>query len=164
MLKQILFKLLNKEIEQIKDRAYKQGYIDGGNHFYREQNAERLRVKEIVMKANIGKKVIYTSNEWEDPTFAIIEGLEAFHNVDGFMYKARDVLNNQTVYFFEGTVYLADEKMVDCVLKLDPFERWNIKAAREHINDNMWSKWYPPQRSVTDPVILKQRLKEVNFI
>lgn len=164
MLKQILFKLLNKEIEQIKDRAYKQGYIDGGNHFYREQNAERLRVKEIVMKGNIGKKVIYTSNEWEDPTFAIIEGLEAFHNVDGLMYKGRNVLTNETVYFFEGTVYLADEKMVDCVLKLDPFERWNIKAAREHVDNNMWSKWYPPQKSVTDPEILKQKLKEVNFI
>lgn len=164
MLKQLLLKFLNKDIEQMKDQAYKQGHCDGGNHFYREQNAERLRVKELVMMTNIGKKVIYTSNEWEDPTFAIIEGLESFHNVDGFMYKARDVLNNQTVYFFEGTVYLADEKMVDCVLKLDPFERWNIKSARENINENMWSNWYPPQRSVTDPVILKRRLKEVNFI
>lgn len=164
MLKQILFKLLNKEIEQIKDRAYKQGYIDGGNHFYREQNAERLRVKEIVMKGNIGKKVIYTSNEWEDPTFAIIEGLEAFHNVDGFMYKARDVLNNQTVYFFEGTIYLADERMVDCVLKLDPFERWNIKASKTYLGDHMWSKRYPPKKQVTDSAVLKQKLKEINFI
>lgn len=110
MLKQPLLKFLNKDIELIKDQAYKQGHCDGGNHFYREQNAERLRVKELVMAANIGEKVIYTSNEWEDPVFAIIEDLETFHNVDGPMYKGTNVLTNETVYFFEGTVYLADEK------------------------------------------------------
>lgn len=164
MLKQLLLKILTKEIEQVKDRAYQQGYNDGGNAEYDKRNAERLRVKEIIMKTNIGKKVIYTSNEWEDPVFAIIEDLETFHNVDGAMYKGTNVLTNETVYFFEGTVYLADEKMVDCILKLDPFERWNIKASKTYLGDHVWSKWYPPNKQVTDSAVLKQKLKEINFI
>lgn len=165
MLKQLLLKLLYLEIEEIRDRAHRLGYSAGYEDAIKEREAERRRVKEITMNDNIGKKVIYTSNEWEDPSFAIIEEIEAIPNsADGFIYRARDVMTNQTLYFFEGALYLADEKMVDCVLKLDPFERRNIKVAREYIKDNMWSKWYQPKQDITDPMILKQRLKEVNFI
>lgn len=164
ILKQLLLKLLNKEIRRIKQEQYDQGYTLGKFHAEEERRTERLRVKESVMKDDIGEKVIYCSNEWQDPVFAIIEGLQSFGNVDGPMYKARNVLTNEIVYFFEGTVYLADEKMVDCILKLDPFERWNIKASKTYLGDHMWSKWYPPKKQVTAPAILKQKLKEVNFI
>lgn len=165
MLKRFLLKFLYLEIEEIRDRARILGYDAGYEDAIKEREAERRRVKEITMNDNIGKKVIYTSNEWEDPSFAIIEGVEVIPNsIDGFMYRARDVLTNQTLYFFEGTLYLADEKMVDCILKLNPFERWNMNLAKGYLAPNMWEKCYPPQTELTDPVTLKQKLKEVYFI
>lgn len=164
ILKQLLLKLLNKEIRQIKQEQYDQGYTLGKFYTDEERRTERLRVKESVMKDDIGEKVIYCSNEWEDPVFAIIEGLQHFGNTDGPMYKARNVLTNEIVYFFEGTVYLADEKMVDCILKLNPFERWNMNLAKGYLAPHMWEKYYPPQTELTDPVVLKHKLKEVNFI
>lgn len=164
ILKQLLLKLLNNEIRQIKQEQYDQGYTLGKFHAEEERRTERLCAKETVMKDDIGEKVIFCSNEWKDPVFAVIEGLQGFHNVDGPMYKARNVLTNETVYFFEGTLYLADEKMADCILKLDPFERWNMNLAKGYLTPHMWEKCYPPQTELTDPVVLKQKLKEVNFI
>lgn len=164
ILKQLLLKLLNNEIRQIKQEQYDQGYTLGKFYTDQERRAERLCAKETVMKGDIDEKVIFCSNEWKDPVFAVIEGLQHFGNTDGPMYKARNVLTNETVYFFEGTLYLADEKMVDCILKLNPFERWNMNLSKGYIGDNMWSKWYQPKQDITDPTILKQRLKEVNFI
>ena len=164
ILKHFLLKFLSKEIDEIKQRHYDHGYSLGKSNAVKDNRSEIDQLKISIMKDDIGEKVIYCSNEWVDPVFAVIEGLESFNNTDLPMYKARNVLNDETVYFFNRSVYLADEKMVDAILKLNPFERWNMNLAKGYLAPHMWSKWYPPPKDVTDPVILKQQLKEVNFI
>ena len=164
ILKQLLLKFLSKEIEEINKKQYDNGCHVGAQMAVKDRQEMLTSTKIKIMELDIGENVIYCSNEWEDPVFAVIEGLERFNNTDLPMYKARNVLNDETVYFFNGSVYLADEKMVDAILKLDPFERWNMNLAKGYLAPHMWSKQYPPTRNVTDPVILKQRLKEVNFI
>ena len=53
-------------------------------------------------------------------------------------------------------------QMIDAILKLTPFERWNLSVGKEYV-DNMWSKTYPPEKELTPPDVLRESLKTVGF-
>jgi hypothetical protein len=161
--KKLLIGFLHKEIKKIKREQYSSGY--SRRHQQIEEQKENLRNAELsVMQDWIGQKVIYCSNEWEDPLFGTIVAITSFNNTSCPMYVIEDVFGDSPRYCFNGTLYYADEKMVDAILKLNPFERWNMNLARGYLETNMWSKSYPPSAPLTDPIVLKQKLKEAGFI
>lgn len=156
IIKKFLIRFLHKEIEQIKYASTVQE---------KEAKAqENLRIQKSIMDDCIGQKVIYCSNEWEDPLFGTIVGTTSFTNVSDPMYVVENAFGGSPHYCFNGTLYYADEKMVDAILKLNPFERWNMNLAKGYISPNMWDKHYPPVCDITPSAILKQKLKEVGFI
>lgn len=132
--------------------------------YYQRILDERERhdfTKEIMLQDAIGKKVIYCSNEWVDPDFVIIDGYETFGSQK--LMIGKEVITNRRVVLHLGSVYLADEKMVKAILKLDPFERWNMSAGKTLLN-NMWEKTYPPREELTPPDVLETKLREKGFI
>jgi hypothetical protein len=156
IIKKFLIRFLHKEIEQIKYACTVQ-----------EKEAkvqENLRIQKTIMEDCVGQKVIYCSNEWADPLFGTVVAIVSFTNTSDPMYAVEDAFGGCPRYCFNGTLYYADEKMVDAILRLDPFERWNMNLARGYINPNMWEKCYPPICDITPPAILKQKLKDVGFI
>lgn len=163
-IKNILLELLEKEIKLIKEEHYAWGHHTGKRDAQVEKEEERQRIEISIMEDSIGRKVIYCSNEWEDPLFGIITGVATFTRAGNAMYVVQNVLTKQTHYCFNGTLHCSDEKMVDAILKLNPFERWNMNLAKGYLAPNMWEKSYPPIKGPTDPALLKQKLKDANFI
>jgi hypothetical protein len=136
-------------------------YFRGRREHILNQEREKNAYLAIAVEEDIGKKVIYCSNEWEDPLFAIITEKKYLGNNLQLFAGGINVLTNEEIILFTGSYYYADEKLVDCILKLNPFERWNMSAR--YRGYNLWSKAYP-NGELTDPVVLKQKLKDVNFI
>lgn len=162
--KKTLLTLLNKEIADIKRQEYSRGHYTA--IIDHEQNKREQMAKNdlLIMRADVGTKVVYCSNEWEDPLFGIIINVIKIKPEHDPLYVVQEALSLSHCYCHKGSLYLADEKMVDAILKLNPFERWNMNLAKGYLAPHLWEKCYPPQTELTDPAVLKQKLKEANFI
>jgi hypothetical protein len=133
----------------------------GARKAIEEKYKENEKIQIFSLESDIGKKVIYCSNEWEDPFFGTMKGVTFVTQAKQPMGVAVNALTGEeTMLHPDGYMY-ADEKMVDCVLKLNPFERWNIH--KRGATDHMWSKWYA-NGDITDGELLKSKLIEVGFI
>lgn len=119
----------------------------------------RSHQRAYEVKSWLGKKVIIITNEWEDPIF----GTVIFYPEKGVedLIAIQNALSPNTfpIFISPSSVILADDYMVEAILKLNPFERWNI---RNRSGMNMWSKGYP-LGSITDSETLKGKLQEAGF-
>lgn len=134
-----------------------------------ERKESKLIVQECEIEYAMGKKVIYCSNEWTDPDFGTVVGYEEWRGVP--MLKCKNALyghsgsiTEEFFYVMLGTYFIADELMTNVVLKLNPFERWNLKTGRNVSTTNMWAKWYPQEKELFHPIVLKTTLREVGFM
>lgn len=164
MLKRLLLKLLGKELEQLKTDQYTSGYRAGEAEAKDTIKKKRTADSLSHMQFYIGKKMIYCSNEEADPVFAIAQSIDTYWSNSQPMYKAKNVLTDEIVYLPYGSVWLADENIVDALLKLTPLERWNLKVTDEVACGYVWKKAYPPRIPLTPPDVLKQKLQAINFI
>jgi len=159
MIKNKLLELFfKKELDIVKKQAFNEG-VDS-NKKDREEMARSLNENNVSML--MGSKGIYIPNEWVDPAFFVITHAEYITQAAHPVYGYKNVLTGEKGYALMGTILPADEKMVKAILKLDPFERWNICTSRNTLS-NMWSKSYP-LGDITDSDTLLKQLKEVGFI
>lgn len=160
IISKIISKLAEKQIEQ----AYKQGYHSAYKEHVtdREQNTQEyyLRLYNESLK---GRKIIYCPNEWCDPIFAIITGAGRYYTSGQVMVEARDVLAQETTLLNPNSFYIADELMTKTILKLNPFERWNMGVGRLSHMSNIWSKGYG-YGNITSNEKLEMQLRECGFL
>lgn len=143
------------------DRLKKQAFNEGSTSARNEREKVMQELDEHKLNRLMGSKGIYIPNEWCDPDFFIITHPEYIGGRRP-AYGYKNVLTGEKGYALINTVLPADEKMVEAVLKLNPFERWNMCTSKNTLS-NMWSKSYP-LGEITDSDTLRKRLKEVNFI
>lgn len=89
---------------------------------------------DFQLKRSINKKIIYCSNEWEDPIFGIVNGFKLFGNLQKPFLSVKNILTNEICYIDCNSYLTADFKMVQTILKLDPFERWNLTTDTDGVN------------------------------
>ena len=80
-------------------------------------------------------------NPYSDPVFGIIERVIKFRETHPCFYVVKDVLTQTKRYFCYGFLHKADAPLVEAMLKLDSFERWNL-SRRDHgpyLSDNVWT-------------------------
>lgn len=105
----------------------------------------------------IGKKVILFSNEWEDMIFA--EGLrvEPITQSAQPVLVVKDVLTDEEYLTFSMILPYSRE-MAHALLKLNPFERWNIRARN---TGTFWDKKI--KGDLSDPEAVIEALKVIDF-
>ncbi len=156
-----LIKWLAKDIIQ---RTEEKAAVAGYNLAKQEiQDNKRIDL-EFSMKEAIGKKIIYCSNEWTDPLFAIVTGVTHVTLAQQPMLTCTNVITGEESIVHPGSFYYADELLTLAILKLNPFERWNMSVGKLSHMTNMWNKWYPPKEKITDPIVLEDKLREVGFL
>jgi hypothetical protein len=156
----IFKKIFHDHIEAEKHASF----INGQHQRQKERDERDQVVEEFNLSEAIGKKAIYVPNEWMDPSFLIITGITTITKSNRLVHEAYDVLKDVKTFAFVNSIYLADEQMVLAMLKLNPFERWNMSAGKVYFN-NMWTKSYPlNDEDVTKPDVLEAKLRQVNFI
>ena len=153
--------MFRKLIRFLAKKQIDDAFIAGAIDRERRQYREKLETNLFSIRDDFGKKVIYCSNEWEDPIFAVIYGVAYITAAKVPMAKGLNVLTGEEVMLDPGSYHYADTKMVDAILKLNPFERWNIGMRYKY--ENMWSKAYP-NGPITEPEVLRNKLKELGFI
>lgn len=154
MLDKLLRFLFPNYIDLLGIRAYSQGYD--------ERKAEERLSKEInkgtLFNKMIAKPIFTLSNTWEDPTFGIV--VNTITEKGERHLQAVNILTSE-IYTVHGKVFLADEKLVKAVLKLDPMERWNLHVSHIY-GENLWTE--PPEGyKPTDPIELFNKLKAQGF-
>jgi hypothetical protein len=160
MFKKII-KWLAKDIIQ---RTEKKAAVAGYNLAKREIEDNKKTDLEFLMKEAIGKKIIYCSNEWTDPLFAIITGVTHVTLAQQPMLTCTNVITGEESIVHPGSFYYTDELLTLVILKLNPFERWNMSVGKLSHMTNMWNKRYPPKEKITDPIVLEDKLREVGFL
>lgn len=157
MLKKIITWLAAGYIEE----AQKFGY----NQVKEEERLARANIQQSIISMATGKKIIYCSNEWEDPIFAVVRGVTHVTKARVPMLICINVLTNENVYVDLQSFYYSDPRMVEAILKLNPFERWNLRVGTNAIaSANMWSKQYAPRKPITPAFVITRKLKAVGFI
>lgn len=149
---------LGKHFDAIKKKAFQEGI-----RFEKQtRDEERSKTDEYIAQDCIGMKGIFIPNEWVDPNFFTITGSMYISQGSQIVHTYVDALTGKEGMALIGTVLPADEKMVKAILKLDPFERWNLCSSKNTLT-NMWSKSYP-LGEITDSDTLYRKLKEVSFV
>jgi hypothetical protein len=134
----------------------------------------REEIQKFEIENAMGKKIIYCSNEWTDPDFGTVVGVAPLssHRLNSEpMLKCKNALfgvqgHNVEEFFYVmlRTYFMADELMTNAILKLNPFERWNLKTGKSVTTSNMWTKWYPEKKQLTHPTTLEYNLRKVGFM
>jgi hypothetical protein len=120
----------------------------------------RAQQKVYEIKSWLGKKVIILTNEWEDPVFGIVRFYPMLKGGEDLI-AIQDVLNpdGDPIFTLPSSILPADDKMIEAILKLNPFERWNM---RNRSGINLWSKNYP-LGPTTDSKTLARKLQKAGF-
>lgn len=157
LIEKILTKLFPKTMKQFGQRRFNEGI----NYQITEYREQRVKDKQFESTKWIGLKVLAFGNEWEDPVFGYVvaHGPNGENAPQPDMVWMRDVMTNEVHLGFVSALSLADNKTIDAILKLDPFERWNIRSARRH---PVWSKNYPLGQ-ITKPEDIRQKLIAIGF-
>jgi hypothetical protein len=131
----------------------------------------REEIQKFEIENAMGKKIIYCSNEWTDPDFGTVVGVEYFTKDNNLILKCKNALfgvqgHNVEDFFYVmlGTYFMADELMTNAILKLNPFERWNLRTGTSVTVSNMWGKWYPEKKQLTHPSTLENNLRKAGFM
>jgi hypothetical protein len=160
IISKIITKLAYKQIEEAKIQARTNGYQEGIRKYW---NDKEQRLEHEYNTRAVGKKIIYCSNEWEDPHFGIIVGTAKVTAGDCLMVKSRDVLTGQIHLIHPESFYYTDELMTLAILKLNPFERWNMSIGKLSHMHLMWNKRYQKSH-ITSSRELEFKLRKCGFL
>lgn len=156
----LISKLASKQIELAKIRAINDG-IKIGIRKYVKEKEERLEIQYNT--SDVGRKIIHCSNEWEDPHFGIIVGTEKITASDYLMVKSKNVLTGEINHIFPESFFYADELLTLAILKLNPFERWNMSIGKLSHMSLMWNKYYQKEQ-ITPTRELEFKLRKCGFL
>ncbi|MCE5225868.1 MAG: hypothetical protein LLG05_08390, partial [Porphyromonadaceae bacterium] len=91
-IKRMLISFLNKEIEAIKEDYLNSSLSVKIRERDHNKEVEKQATQRSIMIDEIGQKVIYCSNEWEDPLFGTIVGVTELESYCPQMYIVEDAL------------------------------------------------------------------------
>lgn len=127
----------------------------------REQDRRSRQINcETQFKHLLGKRVVYIPNEWVDPLFGTVVDMVADSDL---LLEVADFLSPtpRKVHLAYTSLYRADRKMVEAILKLDSMERWNLSAGKA-FNSNLWKPQGKNDHYTPSDVLLK-KLEDNNF-
>lgn len=155
-------RLYNQFIHRIAKKQIAESFNKGYYCRLDETISNRKLDHEFSIKKSIGKKVIFCPNEWQDPVFVTVDNIIYVSMSDNPMAVGVDVLTGQQVCLFADTYYPADARMIKTILKLDPFERWNMSVGRL---SHMCLKWDSngTKHELTHPDAILIKLIESGF-
>ncbi len=156
--------MIEKFVKWLAKKHISNATQNGYNRAKKEIEDHKQIILDFEIKESLGKKIIYCSNEWEDPMFAIVTGVTYVTLSKTPMIACRNVLTNEDSMVFPGGFYYADELLTLSILKLNPFERWNLSVGKLAHMTNMWQKWYKPNSVITPTKILETKLRKVGFL
>lgn len=148
----------------VKEDVLSEAWKAGSDFAIRQHQAEVNRGRDINYQIQLarllGKRVVILPNEWQDPTFATVIGPYGSNNTDVELQEFFRKTPLKFPYPYKS-LYFADRKMVEAILKLDPMERWNLSAGKVH-NSNLW-KPQGKNDHYSKPEELLKKLEDNNF-
>lgn len=159
--------LLKRMTKSLMDQSRRDGYRDGYDEACRVKIRERDEIEYSNMTEEIGTKVISCINPYSDPVFGIIENVIKFRETHPCMYVVKNALTQANHHCFYGTLHKADPALVEAILKLDSFERWNLSKRRyvgPYLSDNLWASPGESDTVSTPPDVLRKKLIDVGFL
>lgn len=158
MFHELINKLIHKIASMQIAEAYSRGYYDKLDENYRNRKID----DEYSIRKSIGKKVIYCPNEWQDPCFLTIQDITYVSKAENPMAVGLDALTGEVIYVWPNSYFPADAKMIKTVLKLNPFERWNMSVGRL---SHMSLKWDSKgtKKELTHPSAIIVKLIQCGF-
>lgn len=160
IISKLISKLASKQIKEAKIQAKTEGYQEGINKYW---NEKEQRLEHEYNTSAVGKKIIYCSNEWQDPHFGIIEGTERVTTGHRLMVKSKDVLTGETHFIHPESFFYTDELLTLAILKLNPFERWNMSIGKLSHMHLMWNKRYQKEQ-ITPTREIEHQLRKCGFL
>lgn len=156
---------IKDHIESVRNKAYDLGTGDAIDATNASAKATKHFAARHTADEFVGKKCMYFPNEWTDPCFFIgMEVREEPKFGDGIMLVGKELFTGNEVYMFPETVYEASPKMVNAILKLNPFERWNLSKQHYRFEKAYkWEKTYASDKRTPAPE-LRKKLQVLNFI
>ena len=142
-------------IKSIRSESYNKGYNDSANDRNKQRNSDKL----FEMKELVGKKVITFSNEWEDMVVATVIGIDLITQAKQPILRIKDCFTGFEYLTF-GQVYEFNEDLLNGLLMLTPYERWNIKVPHAQVS---WDKPHL-KTQISSPISFRDKLREVNFL
>ena len=125
----------------------------------REEEAIARRKMDLFMKQSlIGKKVIVLSNEWEDMTVGVVTRVELITQAKQPTFVVKDCFTKEELLTFNDVMEF-DKETLQTLLKLNPYERWNLVCSNCPVN---WTK--KKIGKITDPTDFYNKLENIGFI
>ena len=148
----------------LKEDILSETWKAGHDFAIRQHEAEVDRGRDISYHVQLarllGKRVVILPNEWQDPTFATVIGPYGSSNTEVELQEFFSKTPLKFPYPYKS-LYLADRKLVEAILKLDPMERWNLSAGKA-FNSNLWKPQGKDDHYTPSDVLLK-KLDDNNF-
>ena len=134
--------------------AFREGY-----HTAKNESFESRKCSEVFeMEMLLGLKVIVLSNEWEDLLVGTAVRIEYITKASQPVLVIKNCFTGREVLTFSQVLQFDEETLV-ALLKLTPYERWNIRVPHCPVK---WDK--KKIEEITDPGTFYNKLKDINFI
>lgn len=101
-----------------------------------EQELSRKHVEEIQYQGWLGKTIIYTSNEWENPVIGKVVRIVYITKAVKPVLMVADLISGEELMILTNQVYEYSPEMLKAVMLLNPYQRWNIKSFNSQIDFN----------------------------
>lgn len=93
----------------------------------KQDEQEQQDIKAICIEIDIGKLFISVTNEWDNPTIGVVLGVEYVTAGNCPIAKVYDFITNTVVLCGNSRIPFTYHNL-DAILKLDPYQRWNLLA------------------------------------
>ena len=150
--------MIEKFIKWLASAYITRATVAGYNLAKREISDNRDIDKLFEMKELLGKKVITISNEWEDMMVGTVVRIDTITQAKQPILVIKDCFSG-TEYMSFGQVYVFNVETLNALLKLTPYERWNLKVPQAPVS---WNKTAIDE--ITPPAKFRQNLKTIGFI
>lgn len=155
LIKKILFFIFPRTMESIVRASEHNGQM----LMIEERRKSKVLDNQYVLAEWIGKPAIFFGNEWQDPVIGIVIEQANLTNTSELMVRVKDYVSGDDHYVWASSLLFADKPMIDAILKLNPFERWNIRSK---VSVNLWCKKYP-NGEIKTPEEIKNCLRKNKF-
>lgn len=109
------------------DHSVRLGEFAGRANKMDEDEEDNQRIKTLCIEVDIGKLFISVTNEWDNPTIGVVLDVEYVTAGNCPIAKVYDFITNTVVLCGNSRIPFTQYNL-DAILKLDPYQRWNLVA------------------------------------
>ena len=115
------------------------------------RNEESDKINSFQYYEQLGSIVIYTSNEWTDLVIGTVIRIDHITQNNCPVLIIDDILSSEERMILTHQVYPFSREMREAILKLNPWERWNLKSLNSPVP---WNKPKQSSQLLTNSEIL----------